>query len=104
RRRTTRTTAAEREQMKRRKAELVRRGVCRQCTAKRGDSPSTSRCRRCYEKARETSRVARGSLAWRPNTQSGGRTPLDVQAQGRKARQAREGMEHSSFDVPIDRG
>lgn len=56
------------------KADMVARGLCRQCGKKRGTSTSTSRCARCLKKNREQERKANGS---RPYRRGGpGRPPL----------------------------
>lgn len=53
-----------------RKAELVARGRCRQCGRLRNtakiQSPSKSRCLRCYRRDVETQRKRRQSRAWKP--------------------------------------
>lgn len=77
--------------MRQHKADLVARGLCRQCGERRGRSPSVSRCRRCYLLARETSRAASGSKPWHPG-KHGGRAPLDAREQMKRLRQLQRGQ------------
>jgi hypothetical protein len=100
-------TAHEKEKKRMRdyKALLVRQGRCRQCTAKRGISPSKSRCLACYQQAREQQREKHGGRAYRANQRYGGRKPLDWKDKLVAERKVREKRESSRtvFGVPIDR-
>lgn len=44
----------------------VRKGLCRSCGQKRGQSPYKSRCAKCAERDRAAARKRNGSKAWRP--------------------------------------
>lgn len=64
------------------KADLIKRGLCRQCGKRRGKSPSASRCVRCLKRARAASQEATQSQPY----QSGkpGRPPMDVRRKRKK--------------------
>jgi hypothetical protein len=57
-----------------RKAQLVARGLCRQCGARRGKCPSKSRCAKCVEKNRRQQRRAAKGQAYQPGRP--GRPPI----------------------------
>lgn len=96
------TTMELRQHLRAYKADLVARGLCRQCKAKRGNSPSISRCRKCYLQAREQGRKAAGSNPWVRGNR-GGRPPLDV-LQHREKSIGRDLSVAEQLSVPIDRG
>lgn len=57
-----------------RKADLVARGLCRQCGKRRGLGSSPSRCKRCLGKDRTRQRATQQTKPWRPG--GPGRRPV----------------------------